>query len=77
MSAPTQYTLIFTKNCCNEYDVFEQHRCQEKGCVWTDEQYVGTCIPGNESNYVKEYNANLIEGYVCDYVVEEYIEVEE
>ena len=75
-TAPTQYSLIFKANCCGEYDVYEIHRCQEKGCIWTDENYITTCIPGNEAKFVEDFNKNLIEGYVSDYEVEEYIEVE-
>ena len=77
MSLPTQYYLTFKPNNCGEYDVYESHRCQEKGCFWTTEQPVTTCIPGNEAKFVKDYNKNLIEGYVCGYEIEEYIEVEE
>ena len=74
---PTEYYLTFKANCCNEYDVYESHRCQEKGCLWTTDQYVGkTCIPGNESKFVEEYNKNLIEGKVVGYEIEGYIEVE-
>ena len=77
MIAPTQYYLIFKKNCSDEYDVYESHRCQEKGCLWTTEEYTGNVVlPGNEAKFVEEYNKNLIEGYVCGYEVEEYIEVE-
>ena len=73
MSSPTQYYLTFKKNCCNEYDVYESHRCQEKGSLWTTEQYVGeTCIPGKVDEFVEDYNNNLIEGYVCGYEVKEY-----
>ena len=75
MQAPTLYRLLFKRNCCNEYDVSEQHRCQDKGCFWTDEQFIDTCIPGNEAKFVEEYNNNLIEGIV-DEVEIEYIEVE-
>lgn len=76
-TAPTQYYLTFKANNCNEYDVYESHRCQEKGCIWSSDEYTGnTCIPGNEAKFVEEYNTNLIEGYVCGYEVEDYIEVE-
>ena len=78
MNAPTQYYLTFKANNCNEYDVYESHRCQEKGCLWTTDTPVGeTCIPGKEADFVKSYNEKLIEGYVCGYEIEEYIEVEE
>lgn len=74
--SPTLYHLIFRANNCGEYDVYEQHRCQEKGCFWTDEEYTGnTCIPGDETKFVEEYNNNLIEGQVDSYVIENYIEV--
>ena len=77
MSSPTQYYLTFKANNCGEYDVYESHRCTEKGCFWTDEQYVGdTCIPGNEAKFVEDYNNNLIEGKVVGYEIEDYIEVE-
>jgi len=77
MTSPTLYHLIFKANCCNEYDVYEKHRCQEKGCFWTDPEYTGnTCIPGKEAEFVEEYNNNLIEGKVDSYEIDEYIEVE-
>ena len=78
MAAPTEYYLIFKANNCAEYDVYESHRCTEKGCLWTTEQYVGdTCIPGKESEFVQNYNSKLIEGKVVGYEIEEYIEVVE
>lgn len=76
MSSPTQYYLIFKDNNLGDYDVYEAHRCQEKGCLWTSDQYVTTCIPGNEAKFVEEYNNNLIEGKVIGYEIEGYIEVE-
>ena len=77
MTSPTQYYLTFKANNCGEYDVYESHRCQEKGCLWTTDQYVGeTCIPGKESKFVEEYNKKLVEGKVVGYEVEDYIEVE-
>lgn len=76
MSSPTQYYLTFKANNCGEYDVYESHRCTEKGCFWTDDQYITTCIPGDEAKFVEDYNNNLIEGKVVGYEVEEYIEVE-
>ena len=77
-NAPTQYYLIFRnpENGCETYDVYETHRCQEKGCLWTTEEYTGeTCSAGSEAKFVEEYNRNLIEGYVCGYEVQGYIEV--
>ena len=66
-SSPTIYKLIFKKNIIGEYDVYEQHRCQEPGCFWTDEQYTGnTCIPGHIEDFVSEYENNLIEGIVAE-----------
>ena len=77
MSSPTEYYLTFKANCCNEYDVYESHRCTETGCLWTTDEYTGnTCIPGKEADFVKEYNDNLIEGKIVGYEIEEYIEVE-
>ena len=77
MTSPTEYYLTFKANNCAEYDVFESHRCTEKGCLWTSEQYITTCLPGKESEFVEEYNNNLIEGKVVGYEIEEYIEVVE
>ena len=76
MTAPTLYYLIFKANNCGEYDVYESHTCQEKGCFMTNEEYITTCIPGKEAEFVEEYNKNLIEGKVDGYEIEEYIEVE-
>lgn len=76
-SSPTQYYLTFKnpQNGCETYDVYESHRCQEKGCLWTNDEYVTTCIAGKEAEFVEKYNKNLVEGYVCGYEVEDYIEV--
>ena len=78
-TAPTQYYLTFKANCCGEYDVYESHRCQEKGCLWTSDEYITTCIPGKESVFVEDYHAKVKEtdGIVCGYEVVEYCEVEE
>lgn len=75
MSSPTQYYLTFKANNCGEYDAYESHRCQEKGCFWTTDQYITTCLPGKIDEFVEEYQRNLIEGVVYGYEVEEYIEV--
>ena len=75
-NTPTQYYLTFKANNCKEYDVYESHRCQEKGCLWTSETYITTCIPGKESEFVEEYQKNLIEGNVIGYEIDGYIEVE-
>lgn len=70
-TTPTLYRLIFKKNTIGEYDVYEQHRCQEKGCFWTDEQYTGNVIsPGHIDEFVDEYEDNLLEGLVDEVVVE-------
>jgi hypothetical protein len=75
-SSPTQYYLIFKNNGHGDYDVYESHSCQEKGCLWTTEEYVGnTCLPGDEAKFVEEYNNNLIEGKVVGYEIDGYIEV--
>jgi len=77
MSAPTEYYLTFRDNGHGDYDVYESHRCPEKGCLWTGDQYVGTtCIPGDEAKFVEDYNNKLIEGKVVGYEIEGYIEVE-
>lgn len=74
MTAPTLYFLSFEKNCCNEYDVYESHRCQEKGCVLTEERYVTTCLPGKIEEFVENFQDNLVEGIVAGVEVE-YIQV--
>lgn len=78
--SPTLYHLIFRNNHCGddpEYDVYEKHTCQEKGCFWTDPEYTGNVVlPGNEAEFVEEYNNNLVEGKVVSYEIPEYIEVE-
>ena len=78
MSSPTQYYLTFKANNCGEYDVYESHRCTEKGCLWTSEQYIETCLPGKIEDFVKDYNNNRIRNAkVVGYEVEDYIEVVE
>lgn len=70
MSAPTLYRLLFKRNPHGDYDVYEQHRCQQKGCFWTDEQYITTCLIGKVDEFITEYETNLIEGEVDEVVVE-------
>ena len=72
----TLYVLFFKANNCGEYDVYESHGCQEKGCFMTNEEFVDTCIPGNEAKFVEEFNNNLTEGKVDSYEIEHYLEVE-
>ena len=71
MTSPTLYRLIFKNNDLGDYDVYEQHRCQERGCVWTDEEYTGnTCTPGHIDEFINEYQDNLLEGIIDEVVVE-------
>lgn len=80
MSSPTQYHLIFKANNCGEYDIYEQHTCTQKGCLWTSPEYTGrTCLPGNESEFIHEYNEMLKEqdGVVVSYNVVGWMEVAE
>ena len=70
--APTIYRLIFRKNNCDEFDVYEQHKCQEPGCFWTDPEYTGnTCLPGHIDEFITAYGNNLIEGIVDEVEVEQ------
>lgn len=73
-----QYHLIFKANGCGDYDVYEQHRCTEKGCIWTNEEYVGnTCIHGKETEFIEDYEKNrILNGKVVSYEVLGYNEVE-
>ena len=68
--SPTLYRLIFKKNSIGDYDVYQQHRCQELGCFWTDEEYLSTCTPGHIDEYVEDYKKELLEGEVYEVVVE-------
>ena len=70
--APTIYRLIFRKNNCDEFDVYEQHKCQEPGCFWTDEEYTGnTCTPGHIDEFINEYENNLLNGIIDEVEVKE------
>lgn len=70
-SAPTLYRLIFKKNCIGEYDVWEQHPCQDKGCLWTPQEFTGrVCLPEEINEFIKEYEFNLVEGIVDEVEVE-------
>ena len=65
MQAPTLYKLIFKKNSIGEFDVYEQHKCQELGCVWTDENYTGNVVlPGHIDQFIEDYEHDLLEGIV-------------
>ena len=64
MTAPTLHRLIFKKNCSDDYDVYEQHKCQELGCVWSREEYLTVVLPGHIDEFVDDYEENLLEGCV-------------
>lgn len=70
MTLPTLYYLFFKRNPHNEYDVYEAHKCQEKGCIMTADQFVNTCLPGKVQEFVEEYQENLVEGIVENVEVE-------
>ena len=70
---PTLYYLFFKANKQGEYDVYEAHTCQEKGCLMTSDQYITTCLPGKVEEFVENYDKNLIEGKVDGYEVEDYL----
>ena len=40
MSAPTLYFLKVTERITGTYEIWEQHMCQEKGCVKTEPNFV-------------------------------------
>ena len=40
MNAPTLYFLKCTQRSTGEYEIWEQHMCQEKGCIKTEPQFV-------------------------------------
>ena len=40
MNAPTLYFLKVTERSTGGYEIWESHRCQEKGCVNTEPQFV-------------------------------------
>lgn len=68
---PTIYRLIFRTNDCSDYDVYEQHKCQEKGCFWTDPEYTGqVCLIGHIDEFVKDYQEKILEGVIDEVVVE-------
>lgn len=69
--SPTLYRLIFKKNRHGDYDVYQQHRCQEKGCFWTDCEYTDTCLVGHVDEFVEEYEADLLNGIVDEVEVVE------
>ena len=71
--SPTLYYLIFKANKQGDYDVYEQHTCQEKGCVMTNEEYITTCLASKITEFVEEYDKELIEGKVDGYEVKDYI----
>lgn len=72
MNLPTLYHLIFKRNSHGEYDVYEQHTCQEKGCIWTKEEYCTTCLPNKLDEFLVEFNNELLDG-VVDSIHVEYI----
>lgn len=64
MNLPTLYFLTVQK-CPYEWAVFEQHKCQQKGCILTDKQLVGWFETKEEAlNCAYNYHERLIEGFV-------------
>ena len=64
MNLPTLYFLT-VEDCGDEWAIFEQHMCQEKGCFKTDEQLVGWFETKEEAIECAEtYESKLIEGVV-------------
>jgi hypothetical protein len=75
----TCYHLIFRDNNLGDYDVFEQHICQYKGCLWTSPEFTGrTCLPGKVDEFVEEYHQMIKEqdGKVVSYEVKGHLGVE-
>ena len=64
MSLPTIYFLT-VKECPNEWAIFEKHRCQEKGCFFTNEQLLGWFETKEEAIKCAE-NWEPLEGIVKD-----------
>ena len=64
MSLPTIYFLT-VKECPREWAIFEQHRCQEKGCFWTEPQLLGWFETKEEAVECAE-NWKPLEGIVKD-----------
>lgn len=48
MNAPTLYFLKITERITGGYEIWETHRCQERGCVSTDPQFVDFVQTKNE-----------------------------
>jgi len=64
MNLPTLYFLTVQK-CPNDWALYEQHQCQEKGCFKTDKQLVGWFETKIAALYAAEnYHERLIEGVV-------------
>ena len=64
--SPTLYFLevIYTGN---EWAIFEQHMCQEKGCFKTDKELVGWFETKKEALHCcADYEDKLIEGKVAN-----------
>jgi len=40
MTAPTLYFLKITERIVGDYEIWESHMCQEKGCFQTEPQFV-------------------------------------
>lgn len=78
-TAPNLYYLFFKRNNCNEYDVFESHRCQDPGCLMTNDEFVGTCLPGKVEEFVNEFSDKCREfgDKLENYEVDGYIKVEQ
>ena len=65
MNAPTLYFLTVNErhSPCGEgkinYEVWEQHKCQEKGCFKTQPEFVKLCFTKNEvESLIKDWKCN-------------------
>ena len=71
MTLPTLYFLT-VEDCGDEWAIFEQHMCQEKGCFKTDKELVGWFETKAEALHCcADYeNKHLLDGIVVSIEVE-------
>lgn len=62
MIAPTLYYLIIELNPSNTYEIWEQHKGQEKGCFMTCKEFVDFVPKDELDKFITEYK-EIVESF--------------
>ena len=67
MNAPTLYFLNITESYLGGFEIWEQHKCQEKGCFKTEPELVDFKETEDEVRaFIADFENKLLEGKLED-----------